>query len=411
MNYMNPLRLLGAALLCLAPVSAFAASSMQFTTTGSELTTGQVPAATSAADGHMQASSITDDQSITTLTKAVALSGTISPTALSGNVNDYNPTGLSTASAIRIDGGAADRDITGLAGGVSGRLVTIVNIGTTNSLVLKNNSGSSSAGNKFLLGADLTRAPDAAVTLRYDGTSSVWRPITTDTGGSGSTANYCDIWITGASTKVSAGACGTVSSGTWTTPSWLNSTTVATIEGCGGGGGAGGATTAGRAGVGGAAGGLVKHNGVNLFTASTGYAFVTGAAGTGGVGSGAAGAATNSTLDINGPVTLTGGLGGAGASDQVVTYAVSAGGTATNGNVANITGLGGTVGNPGLIVSTGGAAPGFGSPGAANLTAATNGNTGTGFCSGGSGARSSGSSQTGGNGTGGVWHIVLAPAS
>jgi hypothetical protein len=54
-------------------------------------------------------------------TQQLVLSGDLTPTALNADVNDYNPTGLSTSFAIRIDGGASDRTITGLAGGASGR--------------------------------------------------------------------------------------------------------------------------------------------------------------------------------------------------------------------------------------------------------------------------------------------------
>ena len=84
---------------------------------------------------------------------AFALKGDLTPTALSGNVNDYNPATLSTASVLRIDGGAASRNITGVAGGADGRVLTVMNIGTTNNLVLTNEDAASAAGNRFLLGS------------------------------------------------------------------------------------------------------------------------------------------------------------------------------------------------------------------------------------------------------------------
>lgn len=119
---------------------------------------------------------LTDDGSIITSTQALALSGTLTPTALSGDVNNYNPTGLSTALALRIDGGVANRNITGLAGGVDGRIIEIINIGATNNLTLINNSGSSSAANRFLLPADTILPVNTALALRYDGTTAEWRP-------------------------------------------------------------------------------------------------------------------------------------------------------------------------------------------------------------------------------------------
>lgn len=123
------------------------------------------------------ATNLTNDGTTVTDTKALVLSGDLSPTALSGAVNDYAPTGFSAAFRVRQDGGAADRNITGLAGGASGRVVTIVNIGTTNNLVLKDASGSSSAANRFLFGADVTLGPSQSIALHYDTTSSRWRPF------------------------------------------------------------------------------------------------------------------------------------------------------------------------------------------------------------------------------------------
>lgn len=103
--------------------------------------------------------------------------GTISPTQLAGDVNDYAPTGFSTCDVMRLDGGAANRNITGLAGGAAGRYVIVHNIGTTNTLVLVHASGSSSAANRFDLSgaANLTIAARGSTRLWYDGTSSLWR--------------------------------------------------------------------------------------------------------------------------------------------------------------------------------------------------------------------------------------------
>lgn len=121
-------------------------------------------------------------------TSAVTLSAELSPTALSGDVNDYSPTGLATAFTLRIDGGAADRNITGLATGAAGRIVTLVNVGSTNKIVLKNQSSSSTAANRFLMAADVTLEPNNAVALKYDGTDSRWRPFSRALVNSGATA-------------------------------------------------------------------------------------------------------------------------------------------------------------------------------------------------------------------------------
>jgi hypothetical protein len=101
----------------------------------------------------------------------------ITPTALSGNVNDYNPTGLDSAFTVRLGGGAASRDITGIASGREGRVIRIVNIGATNNLVLKNQNASSASANRFLLTGDWTLVPNQVAALQYDVASAMWRPF------------------------------------------------------------------------------------------------------------------------------------------------------------------------------------------------------------------------------------------
>lgn len=118
----------------------------------------------------------------------MVLSGTNSPTALSGDVNDYNPTALATTSTLRIDGGAADRNITGIAGGTDGRILTIINIGSTNKLTLKNQDAGSTTGNRFLFPNDVELGTDAQIALRYDGTTSRWRPLSRALANTGVTA-------------------------------------------------------------------------------------------------------------------------------------------------------------------------------------------------------------------------------
>jgi hypothetical protein len=117
----------------------------------------------------------------TQLDGPISYSAVITPTALSGNVNDYNPTNLSLVSVIRQDGGAADRIITGLAGPSVGRIITFINIGTTNNITLKNQDTGSTAGNRFLSTGDTVLAPNQSVVLRYDSTAARWRPLTTPT--------------------------------------------------------------------------------------------------------------------------------------------------------------------------------------------------------------------------------------
>ena len=104
-----------------------------------------------------------------------ALRGDISPAQIAADTNDYNPAGLADATTLRLSTDAS-RNLTGLAGGADGRIITIFNIGSFN-LVLVDESASSSAANRFALSANLTIAGDEACTLQYDSTSSRWRLI------------------------------------------------------------------------------------------------------------------------------------------------------------------------------------------------------------------------------------------
>jgi hypothetical protein len=113
----------------------------------------------------------------------VALAGVISPTQIVANTDNYNPTGLSAASVLRLSTDAS-RNITGLAGGASGRLILIHNVGSFN-IVLKD-SVTSDADKQFALTADVTLTPDAVALLQYDATTQRWRMV----GGSGSSISY-----------------------------------------------------------------------------------------------------------------------------------------------------------------------------------------------------------------------------
>lgn len=110
-----------------------------------------------------------------TVTGAVAFSGAITPAQITANENNYNPTGLSAAVTLRLSTDAS-RDITGLSGGSSGRLIIIRNVGSFN-LVLKDESASSTAANRFALFEDITLQPDQVTLLEYDDTGSRWMVV------------------------------------------------------------------------------------------------------------------------------------------------------------------------------------------------------------------------------------------
>lgn len=108
-----------------------------------------------------------------TLPRALSLSGAISPGQITSDQNDYAPSGFSAAGILRISTDAM-RQITGLAGGSSGRRVHVLNVGAF-AAVLKNDNAASAAANRFDFGSDLMLAPKQAASLIYDGTTSRWR--------------------------------------------------------------------------------------------------------------------------------------------------------------------------------------------------------------------------------------------
>lgn len=112
---------------------------------------------------------------LTTLTQNIQFSGDITPSQITSNQNNYSPTGLSTASTIRLNSNAI-REITGLAGGADGRVILIHNIGSFG-ITLKNSSISSSAANRFLFSEDLTLKSNMSILLQYDSASTKWRVL------------------------------------------------------------------------------------------------------------------------------------------------------------------------------------------------------------------------------------------
>jgi hypothetical protein len=118
-----------------------------------------------------------------TSTTTLASGGVITPTAISGNVNNYNPTNLATATLIR-QSASSTATVTGLQGGVAGRLIVFCNIGSSDISIL-DQSGSSTAANRFAAQVAssvlLTGGGNTCAFLLYDGTASRWRIVALNT--------------------------------------------------------------------------------------------------------------------------------------------------------------------------------------------------------------------------------------
>ena len=84
------------------------------------------------------------------------------------------PTGFSTATVVRLDGGTADRIITGLATGTPGALKIVTNVGLTNALILASESTASAAAGRFAFTSDVRLAPRESQIIRYDVTLARW---------------------------------------------------------------------------------------------------------------------------------------------------------------------------------------------------------------------------------------------
>lgn len=122
----------------------------------------------------MNTSAHTVSVNVNTVPADFYLTGVITPAQITADQNNYNPSGLSGASEVQLTTDAL-RNITGLAGGAAGRVIRLVNAGS-NLAVLKDQNASSTAANRFLMGADLQLAANEAVTLSYDANASRWRP-------------------------------------------------------------------------------------------------------------------------------------------------------------------------------------------------------------------------------------------
>ena len=118
----------------------------------------------------------------TNVTTAMTWNGVISPTSLGSDQNDYDPTSLSASTVIR-QAASTDVTITGLAGGVSGRVIVITNI-SVNTITLTNEDSGSTAVNRFLFGNFIRLFPEDSLILQYDGTSNRWRAPATSRGSS-----------------------------------------------------------------------------------------------------------------------------------------------------------------------------------------------------------------------------------
>lgn len=110
---------------------------------------------------------------ITAIGAEIALTGDIAG-ALSADANDWAPTGIATASIIRVNASSAVSVSGLLAAAVDGTLLILDNVGAFNVTLLAS-SASSAAANRFLIPRPIVLGPNQSVTLKYDLTAARWR--------------------------------------------------------------------------------------------------------------------------------------------------------------------------------------------------------------------------------------------
>jgi len=322
---------------------------------------------------------------------AIRFSTQTAPPQITANQNDYNPSSVNcaTSTTLLLNSDAA-RDITGLAGGVAGCEMRLVNNGAF-TITLKEQNASSSAANRFNTGGDIALVASAGITLLYDGAASRWRmasPATTG-GGSGTvTSVICGAGLSGG-TITTSGTCSQRSvsvqrftagqSGTYTTPAGVKWIEIHMVGG-GGGGGGGGNSTAATAG-----GNTCWNNAPTAACTSPVYQ-----AGGGGAGVGGGGAAA-------GAAPAGGAVSGSGTCDWSVAGGSGTGGFAT-GSILNY--VGGSGGSSSLGGAGGGSANGGANPGG---TAAANSGSG----GGGGGINATTSASGSGGGAGATCHVIV----
>jgi hypothetical protein len=123
--------------------------------------------------------------------------GELSPAQITANQNNYNPTGLATANMLRLTSDQT-RKITGLAGGVHGRKVEILNVNTAQDgdLVLTFEDPASTAANRFAFENDVVLEPTEGAVLTYDGLSARWRCSAIRRRYTGTTFRHTPFYVT-----------------------------------------------------------------------------------------------------------------------------------------------------------------------------------------------------------------------
>lgn len=109
------------------------------------------------------------------LDSQVVFANSITPSSLSSNTHNYNPTGLSTCNFLRLSA-TTNVSLTGLQSPspAVNQFIMVVNLGTGNINMIRNNPASN-AGNRFINNNDVLLNANECAIVMYDALSSGWR--------------------------------------------------------------------------------------------------------------------------------------------------------------------------------------------------------------------------------------------
>lgn len=112
----------------------------------------------------------------TAIEGAVCAPSVISPAALSaGNNNNWAPTGFATTTIIRVTCAGGGSTLTGIAGGVAGRIIVLTNLVGADPLTISEEDAASTAANRFWSPSGASASYNlTSRAFIYDGTASRW---------------------------------------------------------------------------------------------------------------------------------------------------------------------------------------------------------------------------------------------
>lgn len=124
-----------------------------------------------------QSQRVVGDNTLVTKKEVMSLYSTISPSSITGDQDNWNPTGLDDATTIRVSGDATIRAITSIVAPTQTykpQTKILINVGTS-PIYFPSEHPDGTAANRFTNSEDYILFPQKAMTINYDITSSRWR--------------------------------------------------------------------------------------------------------------------------------------------------------------------------------------------------------------------------------------------